>query len=237
MPEGILINRLSNAEILENVLNGLYTTAGRRTSQIFAGAVISAITKALEQRYDFLKFIKFNVKAESDDLLDISQELNSVDIIKIGQAVEAIIKVICMDFKDKAGLYFINEFKKNTGEEAISYLKEAGIDFELLQIQQHYLYRQNERIKGKSKSDDFITKKEKSLLDYSWENVSKWDYDTNNNSCKIYDKDGKVLDQINLDDIIKKYVNSLIESNSYEPSTGNKHEEKDKSLKIKKTKN
>jgi hypothetical protein len=210
------MSRLSNAEIFENVLHGLFETAGRRTSKNFAGAVIHAITKALEQKYNFLRFINFNFKDKSNDLVNISPNINSIDIMRVGQAVEAIVKVICMDFKDKAGLYFINEFKKNAGEEAISDLKDAGIDFELLQIQQHYLYRQNERIKSKSKTDGLISKKEKSLLDYSWENVSKWDYDANNHNCKIYDKNGKVLDHLNLDDIVKKYVHNLTEENSVE---------------------
>ena len=142
-----------------------------------------------------------------------------------------------MDFKDKAGLYFINEFKKNIGEQAISDLKEIGIDFELLKIQQHYLYRQHERIKSKSKNDYFVDKKEKSLLDYSWENVSKWDYDANNHNCKIYDKDGKLLDQLDLDEIIKKYIHYLTEANSFKTSTDYNLEKKDKGLKKKKSSN
>jgi hypothetical protein len=231
------MSKLSNAEIFENILHGLFATAGRRTSKNFAGAIIHAITKALEQKYDFLKYIKFNFKEESDKIVNISPELNSVDIVRIGQAVEALVKVICMDFKDRAGLYFINEVKKKTGEETISDLKEAGIDFELLQIQQHYLYRQHERIKSKSKTDSLITKKEKGLLDYSWENVSKWDYDADNHSCKIYDKDGKVLDQLDLDNIVKKYIHNLTEDNPVESSTDYKSEEKDKGLKIKKISN
>ncbi len=225
--------KLSNTEILENVLHGLYTTAGRRTSQNFAGAVIHAITKALEQRYDFLNYVKFNIEGDSDELVSISSDLNSIDIMILGQAVEAIVNVICMDFKDKAGLYFINEFKKNIGEEAISDLKEAGVDFELIKIQQHYLYRQHERIKSKSKNDDFVNKEEKSLLDYSWENVSKWDYDANNHICIIYDKDGKVLDQLNLDEIVKKYIHYLTEVNSFKTSTDYKLEKKDKGFKKK----
>ena len=120
-----------------------------------------------------------------------------------------------MDFKDKAGLYFINEFKKNIGEEAISDLKEVGIDFELIKIQQHYLYRQHERIKSKSKNDDFVNKEEKSLLDYSW------------------DKDGKVLDQLNLDEIVKKYIHYLTEVNSFKTSTDYNLEKKDKGFKKK----
>ena len=231
------MTRLSNAEIFENVLHGLFTTAGKRTSKNFAGAVIHAITKALEQKYDFLKYIKFNFKEKSDKIVNISHEMNSVNILRVGQAVEALVKVICMDFKDRAGLYFINEVKKNTGEEAISDLKEAGIDFELLQIQQHYLYRQNERIKSKSKTENLLTKKEKGLIDYSWENVSKWVYDANKHNCKIYDKDGNVLDQLNLDDIVKKYIQNLTEDNLVDASTDYKTEEKDKGLKIKKMSN
>ena len=227
------MSKLSNTEILEKILHGLFITAGRRTSQKFAGAVIEAITRALEQRYDFLKYVNFNIDKNSDELFNINSDLDSIDIIRIGQAVEAIVKVICMDFKDKAGLYFINELKKNSGEDAISDLSEIGIDFDLLQIQQHYLYRQNERVKSKSDSDDLINSKDKSLLGYSWENVSKWDYDANNHNCKIYDKNGKVLDQLNLDDIVKKYITNLTKSNSDNKSTDKKLDEKDKLLKIK----
>ena len=232
--------KLSNTDILENVMQGLFTTAGAKTSKKFAVAVINAITKALEQRYDFLKFVKFNIDGESDEFVNISTDLNSIELIRVGQAVEAIVKVIFMDFKDKAGLYFINEFKKNTGEDTISDLKDAGIDFELLQIQQNYLYRQRERIKNKSETDsadDFLSKKEKSLLNYSWENVSNWEYDANNRNCKIYDKNGNVLDDIDLDKIVKKYIIYLTNGNSVEKPTDYKNEEKEKGLKIKKSSN
>jgi len=232
------MSKLSNTDIFENVMHGLFTTAGIRTSKNFAIAVIYAITKALEQRYDFLKYINFNFKKDSNELINISPDLNSIDPIRVGQSIEAIVKVLCMDFKDKAGLYFINEFMKNTGEKTVSELKENGIDFEILKIQQHYLYRQRERVKDKlDKTDNFLTKKEKNLLDYSWENVSDWNYDSNNRNCKIYDKDGKVLDQIDLDKLVKKYIRYLTEANSVETSTDYKMEEKDKSLKIKKSSN
>ena len=230
------MSKLSNTDIFENVMHNLFKTAGIRTSKNFAVAVIYAITKALEQRYDFLKYININIRGDSDNLVNISQDLNSIDPIRVGQSIEAIIKVLCMDFKEKAGLYFINEFMKNIGENTVTELNENGIDFEILKIQQHFLYRQRERIKNKSdKSEDFLTKKEKSLLDYSWENVSSWDYDSNNRNCKILDKDGKVLDQIDLDKIVKKYIHYLTEANSVETSTDDKMEEKDKSLKMKKS--
>lgn len=229
---------LSNVDILENVMNGLFTTTGRRTSENYAVAVIYTITRALKKRFDFLKYIKFNIGGDYEELLTISSKLNSIDPVIVGRAVESIIQVIFMDLKDKAGFYFINELKRNTGEVAISDLKEIGVDLELLQIQQHYLYRQRSRIKSKSKTaptGDFEPTKEKSLIDYSWENVSNWDYDANNRSCIIYDKNGKVLDQLNLDELLKQHIKYLTETDAVELTTDYKMEEKEKSMKLKKS--
>lgn len=229
---------LSNVDILENVMHGLFTTTGRRTSENYAVAVIYTITRALKKRFDFLKYIKFNIGGDIDELITISPQLNSIDPTIVGRAVESIIQVIFMDLKDKAGFYFINEFKKNTGEVVISDLKEVGVDLELLQIQQHYLYRQRSRIKSKSKTaqtGDLEPTKEKIMIDYSWENVSNWDYDANNRSCIIYDKKGTVLDQLNLDDLLKQHIKYLTETDSVELPTDYKMEEKEKSLKLKKS--
>ena len=206
-------------DILENVMHGLFTTAGRRTSKNFAVAVIHAITKALEQRFEFLEYVKFNIKGATDELLKISTDLNKIDPIRVGRAVEAIVKVIYMDFKDRAGFNFINELKKNTGEKTISDLLEMGVDFELLHIQQHYICRQDEKFKIKSKTNpikDFVLTKEKSLLNYSWENISNLEYNDNNRICIIYDKDGNVLDQLDLDEIVKKYIGYLTKSDTVE---------------------
>jgi hypothetical protein len=164
--------------------------------------------------------------------------LNSIDPVKVGRAVESIIQFIFMDLKDKAGFYFINELKKNTGEVAINNLKEVGVDLELLKIQQHYLYRQRSRIKNINTTDrtgGLKPKKEKSLIDYSWQNVSNWDYNANNRSCIIYDNNGKVLDQLDLDEILKQYIKYLTETDAVESTTDYKMEEKEKSLKLKKS--
>ena len=48
---------LKNSDILRGIIKALFLTAGRRTTQTFAVAVLGAITRTLEQRYDFLGFI------------------------------------------------------------------------------------------------------------------------------------------------------------------------------------
>lgn len=229
---------LSNVDILENVMHGLFTTTGRRTSENYAVAVIYTITRELKKRFDFLKYIKFNIGGDYQELFTISPRLNTIDPVIIGRAVESIIQVIFMDLKEKAGFYFLNEFKKNTGEVTISYLNEVGVDLELLQIQQHYLYRQRSRIKSKAKTaptGNLEPTKQKIMIDYSWENVSNWDYDANNRSCIIYDNNGNVLDQLNLDDLLKQHIKYLTETDAVELTTDYKMEEKEKSLKLKKS--
>ena len=62
---------------------------------------------------------------------------------------------------------------------------------------------------GKPKSKESIG--EKSLLDYSWDKISDWKLDPDNGVCIVYDKDGKVLDRLNLDEIVKKHMAALTE--------------------------
>ena len=198
---------MKNSDMVYGLLQGLFKTAGRRTTESFAIAVIGAIIKTLEQRYDFLKHIllKTNIGIEENILVD--SELNTIDPTLVARAIETIVQVVYMDLKEKAGLYFIKELKTNAGDNVISSLKDAGVDLELLQIQQHYLYRRqshgtkdNETDPNKAPIDNV------SLLGYSLDNVSEWQFDTNKRECIIYDKNGEVLDKLSLDDIVKKYI-------------------------------
>jgi len=207
---------LKNSDIIKGILKGLYVVASRRATPSFAVAVIGAIIRTLEQRYDFLKHVIINSEGGSDDIVDFDSDLNSVDAARVGKAVEAIVQVVYMDLKEKAGLYFIKEVKRNVGEEIILNLKDVGVDLELLQLQQHYLYRRGERPKktgaaGKGKAGKQPALDNVSLLGYSWKNVSSWDFDSEKKVCIIYGKDGKKLDELNLDTIIKNYIGNLTE--------------------------
>jgi len=213
---------LKNSDIIKGVLRALYVVAGRRTTQNFAVAVIGAITRTLEQRYAFLKHVNILSERGSDDIVVIDSDLNSVDAIRVGKAVEAIVQVVYMDLKEKAGLYFIRELKRNAGDAVISSLRDVGVDLELLQLQQHYLYRRGERAKktgDKGKAGKQPALDNVSLLGYSWKNVSSWNFDSEKKVCVIYGKDGKKLDELNLDSIVRKYIGNLTEDGVIETPT------------------
>jgi len=202
-----------NSYILGEIIRALYHVAGRRTTQGFAAIVIGSIIKTLEQKYDFLKYVQIIEVGEltEDETIVISEEINNIDKILIGKAIEAIIRIAYMDIIGKAGLFFIAEIKRRAGNELINELNFFGVDLASLQIEQHYLYRSRERKKrragvGRSALGDV------SLLGYTWNNVGSWKYDRTKGTCTLYNKDGEVLDNLHLETIIENYVKKLSEN-------------------------
>jgi hypothetical protein len=202
------MSKLKNSELLEGILKALYITAGRRTTQSFAIAVLGAITKTLEHRYDFLKNVFFPTEGRSEDVVMIDSKVDSVEPVIVAKSIEIIVQIVYMDLKEKAGLYFIKELMRNAGDNVISNLRDIGVDLELLQLQQLYLYKRQSKHNTGSKQGQID---DMSLLGYSWENVSTWKYDTDNKMCVIYSKNGKELDRLNLDTIVKNYIDSIID--------------------------
>jgi hypothetical protein len=222
---------IENSELIKASLKALFITVARRTSYKFASAFIESIIINIEEKFDFLKDIQISTDNNYEDFVIISSDLSSVHPVRIGKVIEFIIQVVLIDLKDKAGHYFIKEVKKNIGDEIIYKLKECGVDFELIMLQQHYLFFRQAKNKRKSGVDDNIKIKNKSLdninlLNYSEENISSWSYDSENKVCIIYDTDGKELDRINLDAIVKNYLGSLTNDGINEPLKDSKFEEK-----------
>lgn len=209
---------VENSVLLKAILRALYITAGRRTTQTFAVAIIDTIVKTIAERFDFLKSIQIYNNRGAEDFIEISPEINTVHPAKIGKVIEAIIQVILIDLKDKAGYYFIKEIKRNLSEEIIMKLKDCGVDLELLTLQQQYIYNRQS-----SKNINPGDKKGKSLdnvsmLGYTKKNISSWNYDPQSKTCIIFDKEGKELDRIHLDTIIRNYIGTLTDEGVIETS-------------------
>ena len=206
---------IKNSEVIGGILRTLYSVASRRTSQTFAATVIGTIIKTLEQNYDFLKYINIENPeyTNSEIIINISNEIDTVDSTKIGTAIEAIIRIVYMDLVGKTGLFFIKELKEQAGEQIISELRNYGVDLALLQTEQRYIHRQHRKKKQQAqmrKSEEGIGHRDDvSLLGYSWKNVGSWKYDPIQKTCVLYSKEGKELDRLNLDTIIESYVTNL----------------------------
>ncbi len=128
------MSELDNSTLIKEMLKAIYIVASRRTSHDFAVVVISSIIKNLEKRYDFLKYVKINSEDDSEEIVDIDSDINSVNSCKIGNFFEDIVQIAFSDLRGKTGQYFIKEIEENAGEEVISKLKDCGIDLELLKV-------------------------------------------------------------------------------------------------------
>lgn len=220
---------LKNSEVLERILRALFSAASRRTTQSFAATVIGAIIKTLEQNYEFLQHVHVENPeyVNIEGIIKISSELDTVDHIQVGKAIEAIIRIVYMDLVGKTGLFFMKELKELAGEQIIAELKSYGVDLSILQTEQRYLHQQQRRRNKevrqttKSKTDAEKHRDDVSLLGYTWKNVGSWQYDPLQKTCVLYTKEGKELDRLNLDTIIESYVTSLTQeyedpSNAYQ---------------------
>lgn len=205
---------LKNSKVLGGILIALYAVASRRTTHNFAATVIGAIVKTLEQSYPFLKHVKIEEGevSRTSDVININHDIDDVNPTQVGRAIEAIIRVVYMDLIGKAGLFFIKELKRKAGEDIIDQLKAFGVDLAALQTEQHYLYRRRERKKERAASKKRKKGEGVSLLGYTWSEVSSWKYDSDKQVCTLYNKEGKVLDKLNLESIIEDYVKNLTDT-------------------------
>jgi len=220
---------IQNSEVIGGILRTLYMVASRRTSQTFAATVIGAIIKTLEQNYDFLRYINIENPeyTNSEIVINISNEIDTVEPTKIGTAVEAIIRIVYMDLVGKTGLFFMKELKEQAGEQIITELRNYGVNLALLQTEQRYMHRQHrkkkQQVQLRKTGEGMEHRDDVSLLGYSWKNVGSWKYDPLQKTCVLYSKEGRELDRLNLDTIIESYVTNLTQE--YEDPSGEYEEE------------
>jgi len=203
-----------NSVLLESVLKALHTVASRRTSLKTAQETIGASIKTLEKKYNFLKYIKMGKKNIPSDgfALSISPEIESINKERLGKAIESLIRVVYNDVGNEAGLYFITELKENTDKNITTMIQDLDVDLNQIQLEQHYAFRRRERkkkIEEMARTGKLDSKKPENLLGYTWNNISHWRHEPNSKYCTLYDKEGRVVDRLNLDHIIRNYVEKL----------------------------
>lgn len=202
---------LSNSLLIKLTLEALYTVAGRRTSLQFADETVGATIRTLEGKYDFLKYVKVNKTTMTDKNFDVvvSPEVNSFPVEMVGKAIESIIRMVYTDLNKEAGLYFITELKEFAGKKVVGAISNCNVDLDQVQVEQHYIYRRQERRKAVKSGGKPGEQKRPNLLGYSWSNVAKWRHEPGSKFCVLYNEQGEVLDRLNLDRIIQNYVERL----------------------------
>jgi len=201
--------------MMKYIINALYNVASRRTSSKMADETIGSSIKTLERKFDFLRYVHIDQSeiTEGGYAVSVSPDIDMVQESKFAPAVEALIRVVYNDLSEDAGLYFVTELKEYAGEELTRRMQQdLNIDFDQIQLEQHYAFRRQERKKQIAeaiRSGQIDKRRPQNLLGYTWGNVSYWKHEPGSKYCTLYDKQGNSLDRLNLDRIIQNYVEKL----------------------------
>jgi hypothetical protein len=186
----------------------------RRSVFRFDNDPIENTLKSLSSKYPFFSQVNI-IKTQDVDQVPSIQILSTIDDIskeKMKNAIEALIRQVSYEVYDSIGLYFINEFVEYTGSSIKDVIIELGIDLFELQLEIHNAYLLEKRKsmiteKSNDKNRDEIDSN--NLLGYSWKDISYWKLEEDSTYCNLYDKNNTVIDRINLDRVIRNYIEVL----------------------------
>lgn len=198
---------INNSIVFRRIIEALYAVVGRRTLDSFAVQIIKSSVKTLEKKFDFLHFVDINDDFYMNEGIHatIDARFNTIDASQLGKAIDTLIRVIYLEVIDTVGndvgLYFISELKDHLSDLYVDELRRYGVKLDSIQAEQHMRYQ----MKGlQSASSTQNEEEDGEELEYTWEEVSTWKYDSN--VCRLYDEKGTLLDTLQLDLIIEEYI-------------------------------
>jgi len=199
---------------MRSVTMTLLAITSRRSSESLSVLLVDTIIKTLKRRYPFLEYVTIQKDQElhnsPGDIIRIDAKLEEVDQATVARVIESMIRIIVMDLKEKAGLFFVKELRERIGDNYIDALREYQVDFDLMQLEIDYAREQRKRRAAHQLGAEGGKQEPGSVLGYNWESVANWKYE--GNVCTLYDKNGKVLDKLQLDQIIENHVRAITES-------------------------
>ena len=191
---------------IEDFLRSIFTVTSRRTSLKFAEEIINDAIDILQEKNQFFK--KIELKKESvfgiGFKVNFTEDFSHIKTSEISRALESFIRIIYDDIIEESGLYFVTEIKNHLGKESIARIYDLGIDLDQIQSEQHFAYNRKKRKKEIKEKGE-----QKNVLGYTWKSVNKWNYNEKSKQVELFDKDGNILDKIDLQHAIQRYVETL----------------------------
>lgn len=159
-----LETQFDNSDIIKKTIFSLITVATPKTSDEYAWSCIKNLLIELRDKYPFLKYIEIgdieNIDYKIDDI-NVMMELNTVNPFELGRAIQDIIDLLKKRLGNKAGYFFLEEFKQVLGEKYHSIIKDMGVDLRLIELKnQLYGFDSGYRIKDSADTNiAFLEKK------------------------------------------------------------------------------
>ena len=154
-----LDDAINNSDVMRRTLFSLIFVARTKTTKYYAWSIIKNLIAELKSDYDFLKYIHIDEIEKLEDDIDDIKVISKFDQIppsQIGQAVQEIVDIFRTKMGNKAGYFFLTEFKEILGERYYTVLKKMGVDLRLIDLQKEIYGWDSERHKIQKQYDSNI---------------------------------------------------------------------------------
>jgi hypothetical protein len=130
------MSQYDNKDLMGLMLKSAIGVIGRRTSDSYANVIVDNSLGKLSERYPFLNYvhIKGTKYTEVFEIVTIDQEINEVNIEKIGNILREFLENIILQMGKNAGYYFLREIKEDLPFSYIESIKNIGVDLDYLQL-------------------------------------------------------------------------------------------------------
>ena len=158
------VNNVQNSDVIKHTLFSLIYVARSKTSKDYAWTMAKNLLIELRENYNFLEYIRIDETKNLHDTIDdisVMSDFDDIDSKHIGEAIQSIINLYKTRMGNKAGYFFLTEFKKVLGEEYHSIIKKMGVDLRLIDLQKEIKGMDTEDYKIRDKSDSNIAFLEK----------------------------------------------------------------------------
>ena len=132
------IHFIENSDIMKHTLTSLLNVASSKTSVDYARSSLKNLLTNLEGNYDFLKYVDIKTLKQIEgniNAINVKEDMDCVRPKEVGKAIQELIDVLKIHLGEKAGYFFIKEFREELGDEYHTYIRDLGVNLRIAELQ------------------------------------------------------------------------------------------------------
>jgi hypothetical protein len=125
------------SEAVKNLLTNLITISGRKTDRGYAMITLDKVMRELENKYFFLKHVRIKDTRYIEDLdaIQVMPDINYVDSLEMGKALQDIITTMDNSLGENAGHFFLKELISRLDDSNKMIISDMGVDLSIMQLE------------------------------------------------------------------------------------------------------
>ena len=128
--------------VVKHVLKALADTLSEASSQSYAILAIDSAMKKIDEKYEYLKYVKIDNTQYSNgiDAISVMPVIDSVRPSELGRMLQKIVERVTMALGEEAGRNFVDRFKEHLGKTYLLRIEEMGVNLHMIQLKQNLLW-------------------------------------------------------------------------------------------------